>query len=319
MPSLPPVRPVILAVVGAGILAAGCSQPRGSAMAPSLEDLANAPAAANWSTLGADAALLRLPDERDRAVSLRERRLAQATAQEIEWPARDGAGRNRLTIAIHGEAVRTGLYPAKPSEAGIKAELAEAFPSRAFRIVPEPRRNAYGPYGMAVLAGADGMRCVYAWQWLDADDRRAREALGGAASWRARICSRSQTLDEIAAGLDRIAVGASTPATGAPKPVHAAPARIARGPSAKAVPVSRHPVAREPVAASPGFALGGQRYLAAVPSTQPRRDGESLARTALDQSLPAEAYRGPGTQQMQLPRAPAGQAAVMRRAVPTPD
>lgn len=317
-------RPLFGALVGGAVLfAAGCSQPRANlpgaaASAPSLEGLATAPSAASWSTLEAGAALLHLPDGRGQAVSLRERRSAQGNAQEVEWPARDGTGRNLLTIAVHGDATRPGLYPAKPSEAGIKAEIAEAFPSRQLRIVPEPRRNAYGPYGLAVLAGADGLRCVYAWQWLDADDRRVRDALGGSASWRARICRRSQTLDEIAAALDQVTIGVRLPMTSAPRAA-AVPAKSVRRQQAKAVADSLHPVAREPAPASIGHGQGGQRYLAAVPAMPPRPAGESVARTALDQTLPAEAYRGPGSRQMPQSGTPVREAAMARRAVLTPD
>lgn len=318
-------RPVVAVfVAGAVLLAAGCSPQRVSQpapdrpgegpVAPSLEGLALAPSAEHWRPLESRAALMQVPDSRGQTVSLRERRSPQGRAQEIAWPMHGGTGRNLLTIAVHGTAARPDLSPAKPSEAGIKAEITEAFPSDRLTIVQEPRRNAYGPYGLAVLAHGDGMRCVYAWQWLDIDDRRVRAALGGSASWRARICSRSETLDEIATALDHMTVGAPSSITGAPKA--AASAGTPRRPPAKA----SHPsLAREPAPAPTGYSQGGQRFLAAVSASPSHPSGETVLKTAFDRTLPAEAYRGPGSRQIPQSATPVGGAAMPRRAVPTPD
>jgi hypothetical protein len=310
--------PLAFAVLATAALA-GCAQSRNVAAEPSLETLAGAPAAANWSTLQPQAALLRLAEGRERTVSLRERRQAQTLVQEIELPAQGGSGRNHLSIAVHGEAAQPGLYPGKPSEAGIRAEIASAFPGRTLRIVPQPRLNAYGPYGLAVSAGADGQRCVYAWQWLQREDRRVAEALGGAASWRARICRKTQSLDEIAAGLDQIAIGPEPGAVVALAPVAPAPARTVRArPVRTATPIVKtRPAEARPTA--PGLAPGGQRYLAAVPATPLLPAGTAGLQTALDQSLPAEAYRGPAARAVQAPRPVSYDAPMQRRLVPSPD
>jgi len=319
-------RPFFVALVGvAALLVAGCSQqranlpaadlPSGGTFSPSLEGLANAPSAEQWSALDSRSALMHLPDRRGQVLSLRERRSPQWRAQEIEWPAPGGVRHNLLAIAVHGRAARPDLYPAKPSEAGIKAEITAAFPSHRFTIVKEPRRNAYGLYGLAVLAQVDGMRCVYAWQWLDSDDRRVREALGGSASWRARICSRSETLDEIATALDHITIGAKSPMTSTPKAPSVAAEAVRRRP-AKA---SRPSVVRELAPASIGYSQGGQRYLAAVPAIPPQTSGESVEQTAFDRTLPAEAYRGPSSRQIPQPATPVRESAKAHRAVPAPD
>lgn len=310
------------------MLVAGCSQqranllaadlPSGGTFSLSIEGLANAPSAEQWSALDSRSALMRLPDRRGQVVSMRERRSPQWRAQEIEWTMPGGARHNLLTIAVHGGAARPDLYPAKPSEAGIKAEIAEGFPSQRFTIMPEPRRNAYGPYGLAVLTGADGMRCVYAWQWLDADDRRVREALGGSASWRARICRKLQTLDEIAAVLDAITIGQGSSETGASKAA-AVPVNAVRRQPAKTAVDRLHPIGRQPAPASIGRGEGGQRYLAAVTVIQLLPAGGGSLRTVLDQTLPAEAYRGPGSRQIPQPGAPVRKAAMARHAVPKPD
>ena len=328
MISLKLCRTCFIALVGgAALLVAGCTQqranrpaadlPSGGTLSPSLEGLALAPSVEHWSALESRSAVIHFPDRRDQTVLLRERRSPQSRVQELEWPTRGGPGHDLLTIAVHGGAARPDLNPTKPSEAGIKAEIAEAFPSRRFTIVREPRRNAYGPYGLAVLTHADGMRCVYAWQWLDSDDRRVREALGGTASWRARICSRSETFDEIATALDRITIGEQSSMTSAPKAA-VVPSKGRRRQPAKA---PSPPVAREPAIASIGYSQGGQRYLAAVSATHThtRPSGESVEQTAFDRTLPAEAYRGPTSRQMPQSGTPFRESAMARRAVPAPN
>ncbi len=52
-----------------------------------------------------------------------------------------------------GEASPAG---GRPTETGIRAELAAAFPGTAMQVVTRPAANAYGPYGLAVgrAAGA---------------------------------------------------------------------------------------------------------------------------------------------------------------------
>ncbi len=313
------IRPMRLTLAAAFVLlAAGCSQ-RPVADAPSLETLAGGPAAANWAALSPQAALLRLPDGRDAAIGLRERRQGQGVTQEIELPARGGAGRSLLTIALHGDAAAPGLYPGKPSEAGIRAEIAAAFPGRSFRVVVKPRRNAFGAYGLAVSAGADGQRCVYAWQWLDGGERRVRETLGGSASWRARLCRRNQNLDEIAAALDQIAIGLQPDVVIAPQPVRAAPLKLAHKPVARTKSAPRQIRAAEPASAMPTVAPGGQRYLAAVPAQPPVPASMGAPQAALDQSLPAEAYRGPSARNAPVRRIALHDPAAVRVVVPGPN
>lgn len=336
-PAARPTAAALLPALVGALLAAGCSPPRPVATAQPLESLAASPASATWSALAPQAALIRLPDGRDRAVGLRQRRQSEGLVQEIDLPARDGTGRNLLTIALHGEAAVQGLYPGKPSEAGVKAELAAAFPGRQFRISPQPRRNAFGLYGLAVSAGPDGQRCVYAWQWLDGDDRRVGGALGGAASWRARICRRTQTLDEIAAALDQIALGlapeaAASPSVAPPEPVrerHARPAPASRqarapnAPSALRTPASSTPAPARSLSLSVALPLpgaDGRRYLAAPPTAPQRPAGLDRAHAGLDQSLPAEAYRGPNAGATAPPRGATRAAAdAPRSIVPSPE
>lgn len=317
--SLPVHRAPRLALATAAVLSvAGCSQ-RPVADAPSLETQVGGPAAANWSALPPQGALLRLPDGRDAALGLRERRQGQGVAQEIALPARGGAGRSLLTIAVHDQTASPDLVPGKPSETGIRAEIAAAFPGRAFRVVVKPRQNAFGPYGLAVSAGADGQRCVYAWQWLDRSERRVHEALGGSASWRARICRRNQNLDEIAAALDQIAIGVQPYGVIAPEPARAATPKTPRRPVARTAPEPGRTRAVEPAFALPMVAPGGQRYLAAVSPGARFPASAGAPQSALDQSLPAEAYRGPSARDAPARRLASHETTALRVVVPGPD
>lgn len=299
----------------------GCAQPRNTQAELSLEALAGAPVGAGWSTLQPAAALLRLSDGRDQLIALRERRQAQTLLQDIELPARGGAGRSYLSIALHGEAAQAGVYPGKPSEAAIRTEIAVAFPGRALKIVPQPHRNAYGPYGLAVSAGTDGQRCVYAWQWLERDDRRVAYSLGGAVSWRARICRKTQSLDEIAAMLDQIAIGTLPVGVAAPELHRAAPQKAK---SRHVIPTAPTPTLRqtraiEPANALPLAAAGGQRYLAVVAPAPRIPLSAGAAPSALDQSLPAEAYQGPGVRKAPVRRIPLHETVALRVVVPGPN
>lgn len=315
LPAIPASLRLTVAMAAA-IAMAGCSQSRIVTADPSLEAVAGASFAVGWTKLQPQAALLRLPDGRGRPVELRERRQARAVVQEIALPGPGGAGRNLLSIAVHGEAAQPGLYPGKPSEAGIRSELASAFPGRALRIVTQPRRNAYGPYGLAVSVGPDGLRCVYAWQWLDRDEQRAGETLAAAASWRARICRTSESLDDIAAALDQITLGAGPVDHAAPSPLRPAQPRALR--KRLSSPAVARQGARQngSAVAPPGLAPGGQRYLAAAPVVPLSPVG---SRAALDLSLPAEAYRGPATRVVPPAQRLPQEARLPRSAVPAPD
>lgn len=325
-------RPAIAALlrlafaVTATVAVAGCSRSRTAAPEPSLEASAGAQIAAGWTTFQPQAALLRLPDAHGRPIALRERRQSQGVVQEIDLAARDATGRNVATIAVHGEAAQPGFYPGKPSEAGIRSELASAFPGRTLRIVTHPRRNAFGPYGLAVSVGPGGQRCVYAWQWLDRNDRRVAETLGGSASWRVRICSRRESLDEIAVALDQIRLGAGPAADIASEPAQPTPTRPMRRRAPQKAAALPEAERSGTVAALPGPVPGGQRYLAAVPTGPRAAAAAGGVQAALDQSLPAEAYRGPAARAAQPAKSlsltaqrlpPAAHA--LRTAVPAPD
>jgi hypothetical protein len=185
------------------------------------------------------------------------------------------------------------------------------------RVVETPRHNAFGPYGLAVGVTRGGLRCVYAWQWLDGRDRLVAERLGGSATWRARLCRRDTTLDQIAAALDGLDIGAAPGRGGPLEP------RVVRGPQADAPKPKRavralpeRSLSTEPASDMTTIRPGSGRYLAPVANAPvPASMPSEGSRPALDGSLPAEAYRGPTPRTGTAPRA----AADWRAAVQVPN
>lgn len=289
-----PLRPIAATLLM--LAAAGCSARDEVRNTRSLEAFASSSSAPAFEAapapareLPASAALLRLPPGAEAAVWVGERREGGRRIQEIALARREGGERNRLLLTLHaGRAA-----PAeRPSEAGIRAELAEAFPGESPRVLTQPRHNGFGPYGLALVAGPGARRCVYAWQWLDGADARVRSRLGGDASWRGLICRDDATLDQIAGGFDRLDIG--SPSRRETRPVQArrpATAQAAERPAAQAPALA--PERHQP---APQAAYGGGRYLAPVTALPPGVvQAAGQAARALDTSLPAEAYRGPTT------------------------
>ncbi|NGM34374.1 cellulose biosynthesis protein BcsN [Methylobacterium sp. DB0501] len=142
-----------------------------------------------------------------------------------------GDGRNHAEIALRTETGDLLLaFPprlAKPSEFGIAGEIAVRFPGEAMRVVA-PRRNAYGPVGMAL-----GVDCLYAWQWFERPRPGAQgqsrdgllgladpSALRRALSLRIRLCRTAQaSLDQLVAAVERLTI--ALPADGIARPVPA--------------------------------------------------------------------------------------------------
>ena len=301
MSQIMPLRPLPFRPVAAVLLmlaAAGCAARDDVRNTRSLEAFASSSSAATPTfdtaptaarELPASAALLRLPPDTEAAVSVGERREGGRRIQEIALARREGGDRNLIRLSVHaGRAAATE----RPSETGIRAELAEAFPGESPRVLTQPRHNAFGPYGLALIAGPGPRRCVYAWQWLDGADARIRSRLGGDASWRGLICRDDATLDQIAGGFDRLDIGSASRRE--TKPAPARRPTIAHAPTrpaiqAPAISAERHQPA-------PQAAYGGGRYLAPVAALPPgAAQAARHAAPALDASLPAEAYRGPTT------------------------
>ncbi len=156
----------------------------------------------------------------------------------------------------------------KPTEAGIRAELAGAFPGVAMQVVTRPSANAYGPYGLAI--GRNGAtRCLYAWQWI----AEAPVLAGGAPaplSLRLRLCREDMTFEAMAAAVTQLRLVPRF--AGAPV---AGPARAAHRPRKAA----SHPSRPAPVAAAaaPGPAPPGARYLGDAAEGGPATIGASPA------------------------------------------
>ncbi len=189
------------------------------------------------SALAQPAPALRLPGA-GRVASVIETRQRDGFDQRIAYEG--GDGRNHAEIALRNETGDLLLaFPprlAKPSEFGISGEIAVRFPGEPMRI-QVPRRNAYGPIGLAL--GAD---CLYAWQWFERPRRGAREAsrdgvFGAtdpsaprrALSLRIRLCRTAQaSLDDLVAAVQHLTI--ALPGDGA-----------VQAPAARPVPRRRPP------------------------------------------------------------------------------
>ncbi|WP_455977579.1 cellulose biosynthesis protein BcsN [Methylorubrum populi] len=256
------------------------------------------------SALAQTAPVLRLPGA-GTVAGVVETRLRDGFDQRIRFEG--GDGRNHAEIGLRNETGDLLLaFPprlAKPSQFGIEGEIAVRFPGQVMRIVA-PRRNAYGPIGLAL--GAD---CLYAWQWFERASAAQRVAsrtglfdagiapTAGrrALSLRIRLCRTAQaSLDHLVASVERLTI--SLPGEGGtvrsapvrPRPAHrrAAPAPVkqqANRPTAPTPPPEAAPKpapsspqaapALRPPAPTPGDA--GRRYLAptnpegTAPATEP--------------------------------------------------
>jgi hypothetical protein len=170
----------------------------------------------------------------------------------------------------------------QPTEAGIKTVLAADFPRMQMRIVNTPRSNEYGIYGLATGQWDNGVRCIYAWQWID-PLKTARDSM--LVSLRIRICRSNMTLDQLAGIVDGIKIDLERGFIDVPvsQPV-ALPSKIANRAaeaeraSPKAAAALRAP--RKPAAAP--------QFVALVPLNQ-----QGNAPTEPDPNLPVAAYRGP--------------------------
>lgn len=263
-----------------------------------------------------------------------ERRIRGGIVQEIALAADGAAGRgNRIDVTLMtGEAGSLDdepSGPAKPSEAGIRAELKARFPGTAMQVVGQPRRNAYGPFGLAVGRAEGGARCLYAWQWIGSLSGSA--AARDPVSLRVRLCRSDLTLDQLAALVEGIrleprdasgggggggleALVARQPSVPRPRAGHAGPARTAeRRPWRPPVAEPAGQPRTAPVFADRGAgdAVGadGRRYLAtpaSVPSRQaaafgpavagPSRPAGAAPRGFYDRSPARSAEAGPVTQ-----------------------
>lgn len=169
---------------------------------------------------GGSFAILALPPEARVRGGLSERRYVNGWRQSVALDRVEAAnGWNDLSIDIRMDepAGRDGVIPmGKPTRDGVRREILARFPATDMRIVARPMQNALGPFGLAVGAGSGGMRCAFAWQWVD--DLRKVEARNGdgdsslrrgkelPASIRMRLCRAGVTADDLAGWFERLEV-----------------------------------------------------------------------------------------------------------------
>lgn len=186
------------------------------------------------TALAQSAPVLRLPGAGPVA-GVVDSRLRDGFDQRIRFEG--GDGRNHAEVALRNETGDLLLaFPprlAKPSQFGIEGEIAVRFPGQTLRVVG-PRRNAYGPVGLAL--GAD---CLYAWQWFERPSVTqrvaSRDGLFGTAvsptagrralSLRIRLCRTARaSLDDLVASVERMTItlpgeaGASPSISARPRP-----------------------------------------------------------------------------------------------------
>ena len=238
------------------------------------------------------------------------------TATAMGRAPRNADSRDGMTLGVRltGEAaIEGGVGIVKPTEAGIRTELAEQFPDVDMKVTGRSARNTYGPYGFAVGRRADGARCLYAWQWVeDVQPRLGKTEARIPGSVRVRLCRADMTFDALAASIDQLKLvpdgRAAAVASRAPD-VRRGSRRVARTTAVSSAPAVS--VAPAPVA----VAVEGRRYLArpgpavaigspvagyAVPSATPlvtplpsvSGSAAPLPRSPTS-DLPAEAFRGP--------------------------
>lgn len=284
-----------------GLLARIDATPVGATTAPTP------PASHGLEARSGAAALLSLPVEARVRGSLEERRYANGWRQSVALDrAVMGGGWNELTVDIRTD--RTGsreremsmgeIAMGKPTEQGLKQELTLRFPATQMRVIAKPMRNALGPFGLAVGAGPRGVRCAFAWQWVDdlraaaVDAATTSTARGDeiAASIRLRVCRKGVTEAQLvdwysrlqtnqALDVERI-IRAARSGEDAP-----APAVEPKPPSATPVaPARKHKLARKPKAPV-------ERHFEETTNVRRVREAEHAPR--FDPGLPAQAYAGP--------------------------
>ncbi len=198
--------------------------------------------------------------------SVEETRSSASLRQRIVY----GQSRGRVDLTIASGRVWDDPAMAKPSRAGIAAELASLEDGSSYRIVRQPMRNAYGPIGVAV-----NQRCAYAWQWIDdlQQVELGRTTLRGpvAVSLRVQHCGpRAMAADTLLADLTRLRLGVSTEAVARTPRPRIVRTRPAAEPEAALAPVASAPVAPPaaapaPIPSSTSVAVNSSRTLVTLP------------------------------------------------------
>jgi Cellulose biosynthesis protein BcsN len=283
-------------------------------------------------------AAVTLPVDAGQAVQIKNQRFTDGFRQKIELvQAGDNRNRGRIVI-LAGNTKATGtmnlITMEKPTEAGIKAELAANFTGFPMRVVDRPHYNAFGPYGLAVGRSPAGANCLYAWQWIEAAPRVGPDEMPVQASLRLRLCRFDLDFEQIADFVTRLDLKPDLPEGRGKKTPRASAKARARSfrlnseksqsqnrdrhrslesrmairsfypPEAGALPQGAPPT----VASCQDADAGSQRPSGA------RQDPCQPVRHELDLTLPPEAYRGPQSVRPKVvPAAKPGAAATVPR------
>jgi hypothetical protein len=191
---------------------AGCTRGAAPEREPPvvIDPVATGPSRSTYAAKGEmrPGQIVQLPAEAGGPGRLSERIYVNGWRQSIALDKTRIAGDwNDLSIDVEVEAPgpRAGNIPmGKPTKEGVRHEILARFPKTPMRIVSRPKSNAFGPFGLAIGVGPDGVRCAFAWQWVE--DLRAAVRGSNAffaaravpASLRLRLCRPGATADQLA-------------------------------------------------------------------------------------------------------------------------
>ncbi len=163
-------------------------------------------------------ALAQMPEPGGSQVALREKTYSNGLKQDIVLAGdKSPFGDNVLSVAVQAAPLPAGagggvpVYP--PSERGIKSEILARYPNIDMQILTQPRRNGLGTFGLAIGRHASGVRCVYAWQFIE-DVRNpgasssSLSKLGNFGSTtqpalvRVNMCRKDATVDDLAMAVE---------------------------------------------------------------------------------------------------------------------
>ncbi|BAT59603.1 hypothetical protein GJW-30_1_02136 [Variibacter gotjawalensis] len=173
-------------------------------------------------SVGSEGAFVRMPAGTGIVMEVREVEFTDGVGQQMVYGSAEG-NENRLDVGLRTNQPRVGQGPSipmvRPSEEGIRVELSERFPSVSMQVVARPMRNAYGQYGLAIGRGTGGMRCIYAWQWIDdvGDVKGSRAGLfaklgavagtgGASGAVRFRMCRNGVSVDQLAGSMNGLII-----------------------------------------------------------------------------------------------------------------
>lgn len=217
-------RTALMIVAGPLLLAAaGCSSttPAGSTFMASADVTGSVgDVAATRPVRGADMslALASMPEPGGSQITMREKVYSNGVKQDIVLAGdKSGIGENLLQVTLQSQPPAAGARDQvpifAPSERGIKQEIVARYPQIDMQILTQPRRNVLGPFGLAIGKTASGIRCIFAWQYVDdirnpGSSSSTLSRLGGLgssgqpASIRVHMCRKDATIDDLAMAVE---------------------------------------------------------------------------------------------------------------------